>query len=149
MESLLLIAIGLAAGLLSATLGVGGGVIIVPALTFIVGLKAKTAMGTSLLVIVPTAIVGACMRMHFNNVNTKVALFVAIGAVAGAVLGAKIGQVASETLLKRLFAALLLFTATQMFVSTLPKRTQQPPAPHAAVTEEAPVGIAESGTQRR
>ena len=75
------IIIGLAAGILSGLLGVGGGIIIVPALTMFMGFDIKQAIGTSLAIIIPTALSGAVVHYTSGNVNLFGFLFVAAGAV--------------------------------------------------------------------
>ena len=82
-----LIAIGLAAGLLSGLFGIGGGTIIVPALALWLGMPQKLAAGTSVAAILPTAVVGAISYAVQGNVDWVAALCLAIGIVIGAQLG--------------------------------------------------------------
>lgn len=115
---LLLLLMGLAAGILSVLLGVGGGVIMVPALMYLLGMNIKVATATSLAVIIPTALVGTIGRAHAGQVDWKVAGLVAVGAVAGAFAGARLVAIIPDLWLKRCFGALLLFTAVRMLLST-------------------------------
>lgn len=86
-NALALVAIGLAAGLLSGLFGIGGGTIIVPALALWLGMSQKLAAGTSVAAILPTAVVGAASYAIQGNVDWIAALCLAIGIVAGAQLG--------------------------------------------------------------
>lgn len=86
-NALALIAIGLAAGLLSGLFGIGGGTIIVPALALWLGMSQKLAAGTSVAAILPTAVIGAVSYAIQGNVDWVAALCLAIGIVAGAQLG--------------------------------------------------------------
>ncbi len=99
-----LIAFGVAAGVVSGLLGVGGGTLIVPFLTLAVGLTQHGAEATSLLVILPTAIVGSLTLRRKGVGNLGVALrFGLVGAV-GAVAGAKLALALPGSTLKLIFA---------------------------------------------
>lgn len=113
----LTILMGLAAGLLSVLLGVGGGIIIVPSLMYLAGMDIKMATGTSLAIIIPTAIVGTVGRVQAGQVDWKIAALVAVGAVAGAYAGKFLVSIAPDLWLKRSFAILLLFTAGRMLLT--------------------------------
>ena len=106
--------VGALAGVLSALLGVGGGVILVPAMQMM-GLPFKVAVGTSLAVIIPTALMGVVRHYQFGNVDLKVAGLLAISAVIGSNVGAYIVRYIPEVPLKRLFALFLLYTAFKLF----------------------------------
>src|SRR5690606_38183764 len=82
-----LIAVGIAAGLLSGLFGIGGGTIIVPALALWLGMPQRLAAGTSVAAILPTAVVGAISYAVQGNVDWIAALCLAVGIVAGAQLG--------------------------------------------------------------
>src|SRR6266567_5314590 len=84
----LLILAGLAAGFLSGTIGIGGGLLFVPTMTVAFRLSQAVAQGTSLLAIVPTAIVGGITHLREGNVTIRPALWMGGGGVVGAVLGA-------------------------------------------------------------
>ena len=81
------IIIGLVAGFLSGLFGVGGGIIIVPALVIAAGFDQRLASGTSLAAIVPTATVGVISYATTGNVNWIAAVILAIGSVVGAQIG--------------------------------------------------------------
>ena len=106
--------LGIAAGLVAGMLGVGGGILFVPALTIGVGLSQLDAEATSLLAVVPVAALGAWRQERYGNVAMREA--VVIGALSG--LGVLAGVVLANVLptraLKVGFAALLVFTAFQL-----------------------------------
>lgn len=113
-----LILLGLASGLLAGLFGVGGGVVIVPVLTVFFKLDIKDAIGTSLAVIVPTAVMGSYTHWRHGNVRLFEAGLVAAGAVVSAVIGASITAQLSSQTLKRLFALLLIVMAVRMILDT-------------------------------
>lgn len=109
-----MIVIGLAAGVLSSMLGVGGGVIIVPALMILLRFSMTTAIGTSLAIIVPTAIMGALRHRSMGNIDWAAALLVTIGGLMGAWVGPALLPYIPVDWLKRGFAAVLIYTAYRM-----------------------------------
>lgn len=115
MQSLLLILLGLVSGTLSGMLGIGGGIVIVPALNQIFKVPMNVAVGTSLLIIIPTAVAGSITHYTKGNLQLGLALLVAVGAVAGSYLGARLVSMMPELLLRRLFALLLVYVAFNMF----------------------------------
>ena len=110
-----LIAIGLVAGLLSGAFGVGGGVLIVPALVVVLGMQQRLAHGTSLAAVVPISVVGATSYLIGGNVDLGVAGLLMIGTVAGAIWGVKLLGWLSETWLRWLFIAFMILVAVRMF----------------------------------
>ena len=108
---------GFATGWFSALLGIGGGIILVPMLTYIFKVPIQQAVGTSLAVIIPTALVGAWQHYNLNNLNLKLAVVLAIGAVIGSYGGAHCVAVISPSILRKIFAVLLIVTAVRMLVS--------------------------------
>jgi uncharacterized protein len=109
-----LVLIGLAAGILAGLLGVGGGIVLVPAMVIGFGLTAAVAKGTSLLVIVPTAIMGTWRNRKNRNADLRVAMILGFAGVVSAFVAAQISVGMSESLSNVLFAALLLVVATRM-----------------------------------
>jgi uncharacterized membrane protein YfcA len=107
--------LGLAAGILSALLGVGGGIIMVPVMVMLLGVAPKVAVGTSLAVIIPTALTGVLRHYSNGNVDLRMALMLAVGAVIGAYLGASLAESLPDQLVKRLFALLMIVTAVKLF----------------------------------
>lgn len=105
---------GLAAGLLSGTVGIGGGQVFVPMLTVGFRLAQPLAQGTSLAAIIPTAVVGGITHVREGNVVREAAFWMGVGAVVGAVIGALIAVEVPAQLLARIFGAFLLFSALRM-----------------------------------
>lgn len=103
-----LIVAGLIAGALASSLGIGGGVIFVPVLVVGLGLDQALAQGTSLAVIVPTALIGTYGHARYKRVEWRAVVPVALGGVVGAAIGAQTALAADPLLLRRLFAALLV-----------------------------------------
>ncbi len=110
------VGIGLAAGFLSGSFGVGGGVIIVPALVLILHFKQRLAHGTSLLAILPLAMSGVIGFAIHGSINVPYALFIGSGSIAGAIFGTKLLSMVSNTWLKRIFSILLIVTAIRLFI---------------------------------
>ena len=109
-----LILIGVAAGILGGLLGVGGGVLFVPALVIVVGLTQHEAEATSLLAIVPVALVGAVRQNRYGNVRRDDALLVGVLSVAGVAGGVALANALSGTALRTAFAVLILLIAAQL-----------------------------------
>ncbi|MEJ7797249.1 MAG: TSUP family transporter [Solirubrobacteraceae bacterium] len=108
------ILIGLVAGVVAGLLGVGGGALFVPALTVGLGLSQLEAEATSLLAIIPVALVGTLRQRAHGNVDLRTALSVGVLAVAGAGGGVAIANAVPERGLEVGFALLLLFVAFQL-----------------------------------
>jgi uncharacterized membrane protein YfcA len=109
-----LIPIGLAAGVASGLLGVGGGIVMVPLLTAIVGVGQHEAHATSLAAIVPIAAVAALTFALSDSIDYEVAGLLAIGALVGAPLGARVMARSTEGTLKALFGGLMILVALQL-----------------------------------
>ena len=99
-------AVGLAAGFLSGLLGVGGGVIMVPALVLIAGFTQHRAHATSLLAVIPIAVVGALIYALDDSVSIGTAALLAVGGLVGAPLGARIMAGLRDSTLKIVFGCL-------------------------------------------
>ncbi|MGI9666518.1 MAG: sulfite exporter TauE/SafE family protein [Acidimicrobiia bacterium] len=108
------ILLGLFAGFLASTLGIGGGIIFVPALVAIFGFTQLEAQGTSLAIIVGTAIVATIGHARKKRVDWKAAAAVGVGSIVGAFGGAQLAYELDEQLLTRIFAVLLLILAVRM-----------------------------------
>ena len=112
------IAIGLLAGLLSGVLGIGGGIVIVPALAFFAKMSQKSAVGTSLgAMLLPVGALGAWAYWRDGHVDIKGALLISAGIFVGAYGGAAFARSVSEGALKKGFAVLLVIVATRMWVT--------------------------------
>lgn len=123
-----LVALGLGAGGLAGLLGVGGGVIMVPALVLLFGADQHVAEGTSLLVIVPTALLGALRHARAGYTDWRLGLALGAGGVFGGPFGARLALGVDDGILARLFGVFLLIVATQLIVATRRARTRRPGA---------------------
>ena len=111
----LLLLIGLLAGILSGLVGVGGGIIIVPALMFFVGFTQKQAQGTSLgLLLLPIGILAVLNYYNKGLIDVKVVGMMALGFLVGGFLGSKLALILSEAALKKIFAIVLFYTGFKM-----------------------------------
>ena len=117
LEILALLAIGVAAGLLAGLLGIGGGVLMVPAMVLLLGMDQHVAQGTSLLVIIPAAALGSFTHHRHGRLALRDAAGVAIGGVLGAALGSITALSLDEELLQRLFAILILVVAARLLMT--------------------------------
>ena len=115
MNFALLTLIGFAAGLLGGALGVGGGVLIVPALMLLFKQPYHIAVGTSLVIIIPIAIAGALRHYLAGNCNLQLAAAMTLGGLLGAVSGATLIQYIPALLAKRTFAIFLVYVAFQLW----------------------------------
>jgi uncharacterized membrane protein YfcA len=109
----LAVVLGLAAGVLAGMFGVGGGILFVPTLVAL-GLDQHDAIGTSLLAIVPTVLVGTWRQARYGNVRWRAAVIVGIAAAAAAQAGVVVAEALSGATLRRLFAGLLVVVAVQI-----------------------------------
>jgi uncharacterized membrane protein YfcA len=108
------IVVGALAGLLAGLLGVGGGVLFVPALTVFLGLSQVDAEATSLLAIMPMALVGAWRQHRYGNVAARDGVTLGISAIPGAVAGVAIVNVVPERAVQVAFAGLMLVIAYRL-----------------------------------
>jgi len=112
---LLLAIIGLAAGILSGMIGVGGGIIIVPALVFVLGFTQQQAQGTSLgLLLLPVGILAVMNYYKQGYIDVKVVAIMCITFVAGGWLGSKIALSLPQETVKKIFAVILILVAFKM-----------------------------------
>ncbi len=109
-----LIMLGLFAGLLASALGVGGGIIFVPVLVGVFGFTQLDAQGTSLAVIVPTAIIATIGHTRAGRVVWKVALLTGGTGIVGALIGSQVAYSIDEAMLQRIFTIVLLALAARM-----------------------------------
>lgn len=110
--------VGVGAGLLSGLFGVGGGILVVPALVMILKLDNRRASGTSLGAVLPIAVSSLLTYWGQDNVDWSMALFLAIGGVLGAVYGTKLIHVLPRRVLGYLFLTVLVITAIRLYVPT-------------------------------
>ena len=117
-----LITLGLASGGLAGLLGVGGGIIMVPAFVLLFSLPAALAKGTSLLVILPTSLMGTVRNRKHGNTDVRIAAAVGLSGVITAFVASQISVDLDPDLSNALFAALLLFVAVRMLIVELRDR---------------------------
>ncbi|HEV2812369.1 MAG TPA: sulfite exporter TauE/SafE family protein [Solirubrobacteraceae bacterium] len=111
--------IGVAAGVIAGMFGVGGGTLFVPALTIFLGLSQLEAEATSLLAIVPVALVGAWRQHGYGNLRVSDGVTVGLLATGGAVIGVVLANALPERVLEIAFAGLLVAVAAQMIRRSL------------------------------
>ena len=110
------IAIGLAAGVLAGLFGIGGGILIVPALAQFAKMPFKQATGTSLgALLLPVGLLGALTYYRSGNLDPKASLFVALGITFGALAGAKLAEVVESATMQRAFAIFLVLVAAKLW----------------------------------
>lgn len=115
---IILLCIGLGAGILSGFVGVGGGVIIVPALVFFLGLTQHQAQGTSLFVLVmPVVILAMANYWKTDNVNWKYGLVIAAAFVIGGFLGSKLSLKLSPHLVKLIFGLIMAYVSVNLILA--------------------------------
>lgn len=116
-QILVLLAIGLTAGMLGGTLGVGGGIIIIPVLLYL-GFDQKMAQGTSMAFMLPPVTALATYNYYkAGHVDWKVALLLSIGFFVGGFFGSKLGEYLPVSVLKKVFGCLMIVIALKMIFS--------------------------------
>ena len=112
---LLLIVIGLVAGVLSGMIGVGGGIIVVPALVFFLGFNQHQAQGTSLgLLLLPVGILAVMNYYNKGFIDIKVVAIMSLAFILGGWLGSKLSLSLPADTVKKIFALLLFYTGIKM-----------------------------------
>ena len=107
--------LGLAAGILSGLVGIGGGILIVPALVFLFGFSQQQAQGTTLaLLVLPIGILAAWTYYKHGFVDVKVAAIIAAGFIFGSLLGARYATGISNEILGKVFGAFLVLVGLKM-----------------------------------
>ncbi len=115
---LILVLIGLIAGVMSGFVGVGGGIVVVPALIFFIGLTQHQAQGTSLaLLMTPVGMFAVYNYYKSGNVKVDYALYIALGFLFGAFLGSKVALKLPPDIIKKVFGAFMLIVALKMIFS--------------------------------
>lgn len=118
MTTFILLAIGLVAGVFAGMFGIGGGLIIVPALLFLVKLREVEAVGTSLAALIPpVGLLGAAEYYRNGFINIRYAGLVALGLFVGAFFGARIMISLPPELIRRLYGIFLLVIAARMLIT--------------------------------
>jgi uncharacterized protein len=113
-----LIIIGIITGFMAGMLGIGGAIIMIPALVFFLGITQQTAQGTSLAVMLPpVGIIAAYNYYKAGHVNITFAIILAVFFLVGSYFGSKIALNLPQALLKKIFGVLLLLVAAKMLLS--------------------------------
>jgi uncharacterized membrane protein YfcA len=116
------VAVGFAAGMASGLLGIGGGLLFVPGLVLILGETQLRAEATSLLAIIPVALVGTWRQRRYGNLRPRDALLIGVLSPRGVLAGVVLANIVPDRVLSYMFAAMLLY-----FAYTLGKRALAPP----------------------
>ncbi|MDB5191650.1 MAG: sulfite exporter TauE/SafE family protein [Segetibacter sp.] len=112
---IILILVGLAAGMLSGLVGVGGGIIIVPALVYFLAFNQKDAQGASLgILLLPVGILAAMNYYKEGHIDIKTVIFVSLGFIIGGFFGSKISLGLPDEKVKKIFAIVLMLVAIKM-----------------------------------
>lgn len=112
---LILLIIGAAAGMLGGLIGIGGGIIIVPALVYFLGKTQMQAQGISLaLIMFPVGILGVMQYYKQGHVDFSIVIVLAIGFIIGSFFGSKIAMDLPQDLIRKIFACLLILVAVKM-----------------------------------
>lgn len=118
----LLLLVGLAAGFLSGLVGIGGGVIIVPALVVLLGFSQKLAQGTSLgILLLPVGILAVIQYYKQGYLNLQYVAIVSLAFVAGGFLGSKLALSLSDEKMKKIFAIVMMLIAIKMLFFEKPR----------------------------
>jgi uncharacterized protein len=116
MTVFLFLVIGALAGVLSGMFGIGGGIVIVPALLLVAKMAPLTATGTSLgALLLPVGALGAWEYYRTGNIEIKASLLIAVGLFAGAWFGARLAHTMGDATLKRVFAVFLVIVAVRIW----------------------------------
>lgn len=122
LDVIIALATGLVAGTYAGLLGVGGGIIMVPSLVILLGQDQQVAQGTSLLVIVATALAGTAANARRGLLDRRFAILLGLGGVAGTVAGALLAlRVLDESTLQRVFGAVLVLIAVRLALARRPR----------------------------
>ena len=122
----LAIVLGVTAGVRSGLFGIGGGIILVPALALVLGLDHVEAEATSLLAIIPVAAVGAWRQKSYGNLDVRSGLTIGAFAAVAAVAGVALVNVLPVELVRYGFAALMLYVAWRMATSAIAQLRAEP-----------------------
>ena len=112
---IMLLVVGLAAGMMAGLVGVGGGVIIIPALVYILGFTQKEAQGTSLgILLLPVGILAVVNYYKQGYIDIKAVIIISLAFVIGGFFGSKLALSMSQETLRKVFGTLLLVLAIKM-----------------------------------
>jgi len=115
---LLLMAIGIVTGIMAGMLGIGGAIIMIPALVYLMGFSQQMAQGTSLAVMLPPiGIIAAFNYWKAGQVNIKFAIILAVAFIIGSYFGSKFALNLPQPVLRKIFGVLLLLVAAKMLLT--------------------------------
>jgi uncharacterized membrane protein YfcA len=120
------VGIGLVAGVASGVAGIGGGVIMVPAMVFLLGMNQHIAEGTSLMAILFTAVAGTRVNLINRRVDLRQATIIGVGGVISALIGVQFALGMSSETLTRVFGAFVALVGLRMIVKLLRERRKVP-----------------------
>lgn len=106
--------IGVVTGLINGLLGIGGGTILIPAMVFLLGEKQHVAHGTSLSIILPTAIISTFVYQSNSHIDWSLALKIALSGMVGGYLGARLMQLIPAPHLRKLFGVFMAVAGIRM-----------------------------------
>ena len=112
-----LISIGLITGFINGIFGSGGGMIIVPALIFLLNLEEHKAHATAISIILPLTIISTFLYLTEDIIKFNIALYVALGGVIGSFIGAKFLNKIPAPLLRKIFGSIIIYTAVRMILT--------------------------------
>lgn len=121
MSELVAALLGVAGGVIGGLLGVGGGILFVPALAIALDQSQLEAEATSLLAIIPVALVGTWRQLRYGNVALRDGLLVGVLSLGGVVVGVVVANAVSQRALELSFAALLLVVAARLVIRVVGK----------------------------
>ena len=131
--------VGFAAGVSSGLLGIGGGILFVPALAIFLDLSQLHAGATSLLAVIPVALVGAWRQQRYGNLRLRDGLVVGVLSLPGVAAGAVLANVLPERVLELLFAGVALYFAYRLARRAL-ESPADPPAGDEGADDRPPAG---------
>ncbi|MFC1595993.1 sulfite exporter TauE/SafE family protein [Candidatus Margulisiibacteriota bacterium] len=110
------LAVGLCAGFASGLLGIGGAVIMVPAMVYLLNVNQHIAQGTALLIIIPTAVSGVMVYAKHSNIDINMAIIITVTSIVGGLAGASLAQYVPASVLKKLFGIFMIVIGLQMLI---------------------------------
>lgn len=129
---LILVLVGIGAGVLGGLVGVGGGIIIVPSLIYFLNFTQKNAQGTSLgLLLLPVGILGVLQYYKEGYVDLKIVGILSLGFLLGSYFGSKIALSLPQDTVKKIFAVLMILISFKMLFFDKPHPEQQPALPES------------------
>jgi uncharacterized membrane protein YfcA len=126
----LFIVLGVCAGLVSGTLGLGGGIVFIPSLVILWGFEQKSAQGTALAIMVPMTLLGA-LRYWKNpevDMSLTIILLIVLGALVGVLAGTELASRLPNQVLRKVFAIFLVIVAVRMFIASRGPKQPEPSA---------------------